>query len=198
MIINADRFSLFIFELNSSISKIPCCMKQLLILCVLIFIGCKSEPKVEETIQEDQEKTYVISAKDIEKLEYTDYVLSADSNKAVLDWQKFQDLQEHLELLKNGDLSFFRVEKKIMEEFILELKTEQPSSVTTPAIRSRMTVLETTLLRLQDLANLDNIKKNDLLESIKELLVADVNLKLQVNKKFEKEAQQIQLPAIPE
>lgn len=173
-------------------------MKQLLILCVLIFIGCKSEPKVEETIQEDQEKTYVISAKDIEKLEYTDYVLSADSNKAVLDWQKFQDLQEHLELLKNGDLSFFRVEKKIMEEFILELKTEQPSSVTTPAIRSRMTVLETTLLRLQDLANLDNIKKNDLLESIKELLVADVNLKLQVNKKFEKEAQQIQLPAIPE
>lgn len=173
-------------------------MKQLLILCVLIFMGCKSEPKVEGTGSENEEKTYVISAKDIEELKYTDYVLSPDSNKAVLDWQKFQELQDHLEALKKGDLSFFRVEKKIFEEFISELKSGQPSSVTTPAIRSRMTVLETTLLRLQDLVNLDNIKKRDLLESIKELLVADVNLKLQINKKFEKETQQIQLPVRPE
>ena len=174
------------------------CMKQLLILCLLIFMGCKSEPKSEEMPAEAPEKNYVISAQDIEKLEYTDYVLSPDSKKAVLDWQKFNELQGHLELLKNGELSFFRDEKKIMEEFISELKSEQPSSVITPAIRSRMTVLETTLLRLQDLANLDNIKKTDLLESIKELLVADVNLKLQINKKFEKEAQQIQLPEITE
>lgn len=161
-------------------------------------MGCKSEPKSEEMPAEDPEKNSVISAQDIEKLEYTDYVLSPDSKKAVLDWQKFNELQGHLELLKNGELSFFRDEKKIMEEFISELKSEQPSSVITPAIRSRMTVLETTLLRLQDLANLDNIKKTDLLESIKELLVADVNLKLQINKKFEKEAQQIQLPEITE
>lgn len=173
-------------------------MKQLFLLSVLIFMGCKSEPKVDESATENQEKAYVITAEDIGKLNYTDYILSSDSNQAVLDWQKFQDLQGHIELLKNGDLSFFKVEKEIMEEFISELKTEQPATVTTPAIRSRMTVLETTLLRLQDLANLDNIKKKDLLESIRELLVANVNLILQINKKFEKEAQQIQLPVRPE
>ncbi|HUH27231.1 hypothetical protein [Gelidibacter sp.] len=173
-------------------------MKQLFLLSVLIFIGCKSEPKVDPTAIENQEKAYVITAEDIAKLNYTDYILSADSQQAVLDWQKFQDLQEQIDLLKNGNLTFFKVEKKIMEEFILELKAEQPPAVTTPAIRSRMTVLETTLLRLQDLANLDNIKKKDLMESIKELLVANVNLILQINKKFEKEAQQIQLPVRPE
>ena len=173
-------------------------MKQLFLLSVLIFMSCKSEPKVDETATENQEKTYVITAEDIEKLNYTDYILSSDSQQAVLDWQKFQDLQGHIELLKNGDLSFFKVEKEIMAEFISELKAEQPPTVTAPAIRSRMTVLETTLLRLQDLANLDNIKKKDLLESIKELLVANVNLILQINKKFEKEAQQIQLPVRPD
>lgn len=169
-------------------------MKQLFLLSLLIFMGCKSEPKTDEATSDNQEKSYVITSEDIEKLDYTDYILSPDSNQAILDWQKYQDLQAQIGLLKNGDLSFFKVEKKIMEEFIVELKLQQPPVVITPAIRSRMTVLETNLLRLQDLANLDNIKKTVLLESIKELLVANVNLILQINKKFEKEAQQIELP----
>ncbi|MEO5788906.1 MAG: hypothetical protein ACOH2D_15865 [Gelidibacter sp.] len=169
-------------------------MKQLLLLSILIFIGCKSEPKVEDLPSENQENAFAVTAEDIEKLNYTDYILSPDSEQAIRDWQKYQDLQVNIELLKKANLSFFKVEKKIMQEFINELKAGQPESVNTPAIRSRMTVLETNLLRLQDLANLDNIKKKELLEAIKELLVADVNLKLQINKKFEKEAQQIQVP----
>lgn len=157
-------------------------------------MGCKSEPKVEEVTSENQQKVYVLTAEDIEKLSYTDYILSPDSEAAILDWQKYQDLQDNIDLLKKANLSFFKVEKKIMQEFITELKAGQPETVSAPAIRSRMTVLETNLLRLQDLSNLDNIKKKELLEAVKELLVADVNLKLQINKKFEKEAQQIQFP----
>ncbi|MBJ7882098.1 hypothetical protein [Gelidibacter salicanalis] len=169
-------------------------MKQLVLLCVLIFFSCKSEPEPVAGPTDAQENMYTIKAEDIEKLKYTDYVLSPESSAAILDWQLFQDLQGHIELLKSGNLSFFRVEKDIMKEFIVELKIQQPPVVITPAIKSRMTVLETNLLRLQDLSNLDNIKKGDLLEAIKELLIADANLKLQMNKKFEKEAQQIQLP----
>ncbi|MEO8773761.1 MAG: hypothetical protein ABI263_02115 [Gelidibacter sp.] len=168
-------------------------MKQFLFLSVLIFIGCKSEPEVIESTSENQKESHTVTAKDIENLEYTDYSLSPDSQQAVLDWQKYLDLQANIELLKNANLSFFKVEKPIMQEFIIELSTGQPVILTTPAIRSRMTVLETNLLRLQDLANLDNIKKKELLEAIKECLIADVNLKLQLNKKFEKEAQQNQL-----
>lgn len=169
-------------------------MKQLFFLSVLVFFGCKSEPEPNETATNVQESTYTISAEDIQKLNYTDYVLSAKSIQALLNWQKFQDLEVNMDLLKKGNLSFFKVEKKIMEEFIKELKAEQPSILNTPAIRARVTVLETTLMRLQDVANLANIKKEELLEAIKEALVADVNLKLQINKKLEKESQQIQLP----
>ena len=169
-------------------------MKQLFLLSILIFIGCKSEPEVVDTNSEIEQKSYTVSAEDIEKLDYTDFILSADSEVALLDWQKYQDLRANIELLKNANLSFFKVEKQIMQEFIAELQAEQPETVRTPAIRSRITVLETNLLRLQNLANLDNIKKKELLEAIKECLVADVNLKLQINKKFEKQAQQIQIP----
>lgn len=169
-------------------------MKQLLLLCVLVFMGCKSEPEPVENGSENQEKSYTINAEDIEKLEYTDYILSPDSAEAIIDWQNYQELQTQIAQLKTGNLSFFRVEEEIMKQFITELKIQQPPIVTTPAIRSRMTVLETNLLRLQDLSNLDNIKKMDLLAAIEELFVADANLKLQMNKKFEKEAQQIQIP----
>ncbi|WP_299393274.1 hypothetical protein [uncultured Gelidibacter sp.] len=169
-------------------------MKQLMLLCVLIFVSCKSDPQPVENTSDTQEKAYTIKAEDIENLKYTDYVLSPDSSQAILDWQLYQDLQNNIELLKGGNLSFFRVEKGIMEEFISEMKMQQPPVVVTPAIRSRMTVLETNILKLQNLSNLDNIKKQDFLEAIRELLIADANLKLQMNKKFEKEAQQIQLP----
>lgn len=169
-------------------------MKQLFLLGFLIFLGCKSEPKAEMITHTDQEKSSVITAADIEKLDYTDYVLSPESENAVLDWQKYQDLKATIGQLKNADFSFFKVEKNIMSDFITELKAGQPEMINTPAIRSRMTVLETNLLRMQDLFNLDNIKKTEYLEAIKELLVADVNLKLQINKKFEKEAQQILIP----
>lgn len=181
-------------KFNPLFSNVICAMKHLFLLSVLIFIGCKSEPKVEEINSEDQEKAYTLSAEDIEKLDYTDYVLSPDSEQALLDWQKYQELQVNIELLKKANLSFFKIEKNIMKEFITELKANQPEIVTTPAIRSRMTVLETNILRLQNLSNLDNIKKKELLEAIKELLIADVNVKLQINKKFEKASQQIQIP----
>lgn len=167
-------------------------MKPLFLFCILIFMGCKSDAQPEEV--EKQEKSYVLAKEDIEKFDYKDFVLSDASKLSVMDWQKFQDLQVNLDLLFSANLSFFKVEKRIMEEFIAELKKEQPESVKTPAVRSRITVLETNLLRLQDLANLDNIKKQELLAAVEELLIANANLKLQINKKFEKEAQQIQLP----
>ncbi len=169
-------------------------MKQLLLLSILIIMGCKSEPRVEEVPTEAQQNANKVTEKDIAKIEYTDYVLSPDSEQAIIDWQKYQDLITNIELLKNANLSFFKVEKKIIQEFINELKADQPEILKTPAIYSRMTVLETNLFRLQNLSNLDNIKKKELLKAIKELLIADVNLKLQINKKFEKAAQQIQIP----
>lgn len=173
-------------------------MRQLVLLSILIFIGCQSEPKKEVSIPETQTENRSVSAADIAKLQYTEFVLGPDGAEAVLDWPKYQELLQHITLLKTADFSFFEVKNEDMATFISGLKDEQPESVKTPAIRSRLTVLETNLLRLRSLVNRRNLEKNELLEALEELFIADANLKLQINKKFEKQTQQIQLPVTNE
>jgi hypothetical protein len=55
-------------------------------------------------------------------------------------------------------------------------------------------VIETTFLKLEGLASLSSAKKEDLLIIIKDVLVSYTNLVFQMNKKFEKESQNIEKP----
>ena len=158
--------------------------------------GCKSEPKPTETVEakkttEDSER---ITAKDIEKLRYTDYILSADAKAATATWQKYNDLEAQIELLKKGNLSFFRTEKTLLKTYIEDLKKEQPVAVKSPSIDARILVLETQLLKLQSYSTLSNIKKADILKTIKDFLISFANLNLQINKKLEFESQIIEIP----
>ena len=99
-----------------------------------------------------------------------------------------------MDLLKKANLSFFKEEKKVMETFIKDFKAELPESTKTPTINARITVLETALLKLHSTAKLINVDKKVLLKDIKDLLIAFANLNLQINKKFELEAQEIDKP----
>ena len=70
-------------------------MKYAVFFLGLFFMfGCKSEPEPADIVEvkkptEDPER---ITAKDIEKLRYTDYILSADAKAAMATWQKYNDL----------------------------------------------------------------------------------------------------------
>ena len=90
--------------------------------------------------------------------------------------------------------SFFKDEEAIFKTFINDFKAETPATIKSPAIDSRITVLETKLLKLHDSANLDNIDKKVVLKDIKDLFVAFTNLNLQINKKLEFESQVIEKP----
>jgi|SRR5690606_33344651 len=167
----------------------------LFFLLGLFVCGCKPDSKSETaTDTTNTPESYHLTAKDVESLKYTDFVLSPDSKKVLSTWQKYTELSTQIELLKAGDLSFFKNEKELMITFITDFKKEEPQAIKTAAIYSRITVLETTLLKLQSIANLDTIKKAELLNSVKELLVAYANLNLQINKKFELESQVIEQP----
>ncbi|MCB0463915.1 MAG: hypothetical protein KDC81_14545 [Flavobacteriaceae bacterium] len=145
----------------------------------------------EEIITIDSSK---ITAKDIAKLKYTDYALSNLTISKTTNWQKFNELTNKIELLKTGDLSFFRDDKAILESFITDLKNEVPESLKTPAISARLKVIETVFLKLEGLASLSSAKKEDLLIAIKDVLISYTNLVFQMNKKFEKESQNIEKP----
>lgn len=164
------------------------------LLCVLV-VGCKTDNQNAEilpTAKESQSK--VISKKEIESLKYNDYGLSNDATKAVNDWQKYQELNTQIGYLKTADLSFFKSEITLITTFINDFRTEIPKALSTNEINSRITALETKILKLNSLLLLDNIAKNEQLEGLKEVFVAFSNLNLQINKKLEFEANNISKP----
>ncbi len=163
-------------------------------LCV-VFISCKTDTQnkdIESTTKEEPSKT--ITKKEIENLKYSDYLLSSDASKAVFDWQKYQELNTQMEYLKDADFSFFKSDIALISAFINDFKGEIPSSINTNEINSRITALETKMLKLNSLLLLDNISKANQLEGLQEVFVAFSNLNLQINKKLEFESNNILKP----
>ncbi|WP_298893372.1 hypothetical protein [uncultured Psychroserpens sp.] len=152
----------------------------------LLLTNCKGDT-VSEVIEETQEEIDArkISQKDIESFRYADFGLSSDAQKAVTDWQKFQELNTQIELLKKSDLSFFNGDLLLLKTFLTELRTEMPEQLQTNEINARITALDTKGQKLNSLLTINNISKEEKLQGIKELLIAVSNLNLQINKKFE-------------
>lgn len=172
------------------------CYKHLFIsLFCIVIIGCKTETSnqdVETPVNKNSSKE--ISKQEIENLKYSDFLLSSDASNAVIDWQKYQELNTQMGYLKSADLSFFKSEITLITTFINDFKAEIPKTINTNEVNSRITALETKMLKLNSLLLLDNISKKNQLEGIKEVFIAFSNLNLQINKKLEFEANNILKP----
>jgi len=152
-----------------------------------------SEVKIEQkkdSIKEDNR----ITAKQIEHLKFNDYVLSDTTIKTVENWNKYQELKAHVEYLKKADFSFFMGEKKAVKNLLDSLEIQLPKAINNNAIKSRIAVLKTTTLRLQNNLKLTNLDKETTLLSIKEFLISFSNLNLRINKKIEFDANYIENP----
>ena len=164
------------------------------LVCVSL-MGCKTDTKNSEivpTIEDKQSK--IITKKDIESLKYNDYGLSNDAENAVSNWQKYQELNTQMEYLKKADLSFLKSDISLITTFINDFSAEIPKAINTNEINSRITALQTKLLKLNSLLLLDNISKGDQLDGLREVFIAFSNLNLQINKKLEFEKNNISKP----
>lgn len=156
-------------------------------LLLVLVLSCKSEGQSEkstETVKQDL-NTSKVTANDIAALKYVDIDLGVSAKQAISDWQNFIEYRNQLTFLKSGDLSFFQGEKKVLIEFLVELKKDLPKSLDTQIIQARLTVLSTRVLELNGNLILENIDKKVLLGSIQSLLESNSNLNLQINKKLE-------------
>jgi hypothetical protein len=151
-----------------------------------VITSCKRD-KVSEVIIETQEQidAKLISQKDIEAIRYDDYELSPDAQKAVIDWQKLNELKTQIDLLKKGDLTYFSGDALLIKTLIKELRTEMPQQLQTNEILARITALDTKTQKLNSFLGLLNNNKNEKIKVIKEFLITISNLNLQINKKFE-------------
>lgn len=167
-----------------------------LVFGLLFLVGCNSSTKEQASnVSEQKKDSERVTAKDIQNLKYTDYILSPEAKEATLNWQRYQELMAQIEFLKQADFSYFGGKNDLLLSFLKELKNDIPITIATPAIKERLIALETKILKFHSTLKLSNLKKNDVLRDIKEILVATSNLHLQINKKFELDSQVIEDPS---
>ena len=154
------------------------------IISVLFFSCDDDKTSSEGTDIETKVQKNPITKKTIELFEYKDYSLSNDSETEVADWKKYQELAIQISYLKKADLSFFNGDKELLKKFINKFKVQIPDTLNTNHITSRIAIVETRILRLNENLTLDNIDDDDKLESVKEIMIAFSNLNYQINKKL--------------
>ena len=141
-----------------------------------------------------QAQTEIITVKSIESFRYNDYALSTDAVDVVSDWSKFQELSTQISFLKRADITFFTSEKDTLKAFLNNFKKNIPEALNTSSINSRISVLETKLLKLNNDLILNNYSKANKLNSIKELLISNSNLIFMINKELELKKRDVERP----
>lgn len=171
-------------------------MKKIFLLFILMgFMSCKKKQDDKPAVLDNtQKKESKITKQTIENLKYQDYLLDDKSERLIENWPKYQELIAQVELLKQADFSFFKGDKETIRGLITDLKAEIPEQVNSNPVKSRIVVVETSILKLHNELNLDYPNREELLESIREVLFAMSNLNLQVNKKLEFDANNINRP----
>lgn len=168
------------------------------ILTVLAFciglISCKDSKENKVATGVDEKENVSLTPEDISKLDYIEFELDTKTEKAIESWKKYTELQDLVFEIKQGNLSYFYDNKDGLITFLKEFKESIPESVNTSSILARITALETKLYKLESFSKLSTTSKQELNKTIKEFLVAFSNLNLQMNKKMEKDSQQIEKP----
>lgn len=166
----------------------------LLISCSILSCGNEPGDKANEDKQEVDQSSTKITAKEIEELRFADYALSDASLKKISNWNQYLELTNNVEQLRKAKFEFFSEEKSIVEGFLNEVKKTVPENLNTNAIQARLIALETSIYKLHGELIASGSNKQNQLQAIKEALISFSNLNFQMNKKFEKESQNIQKP----
>jgi hypothetical protein len=170
-------------------------MKALLYITLLFCVfSCKETGKTQELETEKEAVFLKITKSDIANLKYAQFLLDAKTRNSQEFWQKYGELNTVVLKVNQADLSFFKENNEVLIAFIKDLKETIPEEINTPLINARLIALETQMLKLEGVINLSNPEKKEVLLVVKDFLTAFSNLNLQINKKFEKESQNIVKP----
>ena len=169
-------------------------MKFISILFFICLVSCQDSNKQNVEVNTEQNPQTLISQTDIENLKYIEFLPDTKVKKQISGWEKYNELDRIVEDVKDANLSFFKSNSEIVNTLCEELKSTIPESMNTPQIFSRIVALETKIFKLENFVNQSNAQKEYVLDAVKEFLIAFFNFNLQMNKKIEKESQNIQKP----
>ena len=167
---------------------------RFVLLSVLCLIGCKKEIDQQSEIPISLQDSIIIEKTDLESLNYTEFILDKVSEQNISGWLKYQELEEKINEIKQADISYFKSDKTIVEALITEFSTTIPENINTTDINARVLIVRNMYFKLLEISNLGTSTKEEMKKAIQDLLIAFSNLNFQINKKFERDAQNIEKP----
>jgi hypothetical protein len=157
-----------------------------------VLFSCK---KTQGTTSDTSEtESQEITEKDISKIDYIEFLLDEKTETYTAQWVEYNQLQEVIDNIKSGDMSFLYNNKGVIDSTLVEFKQNIPEILNTPSVNARINAFETKMLKLESLSNLSTTSKQELLLVIEDFFVAFSNLNLQMNKKIEFDNQNILKP----
>ncbi|WP_452225620.1 hypothetical protein [Lacinutrix chionoecetis] len=170
-------------------------MKYLNILIVLLVLfNCKNEGNSTDEINNNAVDSTRITKEDISKINYIDYGIDSKAKKTLDSWEAYNTVFRAIEAVKEGDFNYFKADDEVFNTTLKDLETTIPFTINSEPIKARLLILKTKLLKFREAVSLNTISKRERLIAIKELLQSFSYVTLQINKKFEKEAQNIIKP----
>ncbi|WP_375239860.1 hypothetical protein [Aurantibacter sp.] len=168
--------------------------KYFIILVFFLISSCIDNSKKETEENTSLVKKEVLTKGLISKLKFNDILLDKPAKVLVEEWKSYTAIDQAILNIKDLNFSFFTEQEDIFNSTLLELKTTIPENIDSQPINARVLVLQNQLYRFQEELKIKKQLEKDDLIFIKDVFVAFSNLNLQINKKLEKEEQQIIKP----
>lgn len=162
-----------------------------ILLLFLACFACKSEINTTTEVVANTSTSTKLTKEAISKIKYIEYGIDKKAKVTLDSWQAYNTISSAVDLTKKGDFTFFETDDEVFKTAINEIETTVPPAIDSEPINARILILRTKLLKFREAINLNTSTKKDKLQTLTELFQSFSYVTLQINKKYEKEAQNI-------
>ncbi|APY10768.1 hypothetical protein BWZ22_05710 [Seonamhaeicola sp. S2-3] len=163
-------------------------------LCLFVVVFSCKQNQGNDTNDNAENENKELTEKEISEIDYVDFLLDEKTETIIANWVEYSQLEGVIFEIKKADLGFFHDNRETIKTTLSDLRKNIPEAIKSPSIEARISAFETQFLKLESLSNLSTTTKDELLSTVKDLLVAFSNLNLQMNKKVEFDNLNIQKP----
>ena len=165
----------------------------ILSICFLMFCCNDATQNTTEIVNDEAVvKSSILTEADISKFKYIEFALDRKVEVIAESWPPYSRLKMTIENIKKADFSFFVDDNQATFELIKDLRKTIPDTLKNDAVLSRIKIIETMFYKLDEASKFSNISKSELTKIVKDVLVSFSNLNFQLNKKLEKDSQNIE------
>ena len=156
-------------------------LAKFIFLLFVSFISCK-----EITTNDVQKDNSNSKTKNYSQINF-ESIYDVKYNSSIVEWINYFELNEFIEQLNSNDYSSLIDNKKFLIRFFKRIKISIPDEINKPEIKSRLTVIETDIMRFESILSNYELENEIKIKMVKKINNSFSNLNFQIDKLLEKQ-----------